>query len=132
MVAREYLNPPTLYKPAGYTHIVAARGQRVIFISGQIAFDEHETLVGPGDFRAQAEQVYANLGKALAAAGAGFGDVVKLNTYVAYDMAHARPILAEVRRRHVPAEPPASTLVGVTTLALDGLLVEIEAVAVTN
>jgi len=133
MATHEHLNPAGLSKPTGYTHVVAAGGGRLIYISGQIAFDQNGQLVGPGDLKAQAVQVYENLKTALAAAGATFADVVKLNTYVVDYQPEYRPILGEVRSRYVEAgPPPASTLVGVSALALDGLLIEIEAVAVTD
>ncbi len=125
-------NPAGLAQPTGYTHVVAARGQRLVYISGQIAFDAAGQLVGPGDLRAQAVQVYENLKTALAAAGATFADVVKLNTYVVNFKPEFRPLLAEVRGQFIAGQPPASTLVGVSALALDGLLIEIEAVAVTG
>jgi enamine deaminase RidA (YjgF/YER057c/UK114 family) len=133
MADKLHLNPPSLSKPTGYTHVVAARGQRLIYISGQIAFDQSGQLIGPGDLRAQTVQVYENLKSALAAAGATFADVVKLNTYVVNYKPEYRPVLGEVRSRYVDGNrPPASTLVGVSALAMDGLLIEIEAVAVTD
>lgn len=86
-------------------------------------------VVGGTDFRAQAEQVFANLRRALAAAAAGFGDVVKTTTYIT-DLAHS-PVLREIRARYLdPTHPPANTLVPVATLARPELPLEIEAVAV--
>src|SRR5262245_18020143 len=76
-------NPPTLSKPTGYTHIVEVTGPaKTIYISGQIALDKDGKVVGEGDMKAQAEQVFKNLEAALAAAGAKFSDVVKMNTYI--------------------------------------------------
>src|SRR6516165_2927191 len=77
-------NPPTLSTPTGYTHIVEVTGpNRTIYISGQIAFDKDGKIVGaPGDMKAQAEQVFKNLEAALAAEGAKFSDVVKMNSYI--------------------------------------------------
>ncbi|MCC6961449.1 MAG: RidA family protein [Dehalococcoidia bacterium] len=103
----------------------------MVFISGQIALDKEGKIVGLGDMRAQAAQVYENLKAALAAAGATFADVVKQNTYVVGLNAESIAAVREVRGRYLPdANPPASTLVGVTALAMDGLLIEIEMVAV--
>lgn len=84
--------------------------------------------VGAGDFRAQVTQVFENLQTALAAAKAGFGDVVKANYYV-LDMSNIA-VLREVRANYLSANPPASTLVEVKRLANDAFLVEIEVVAV--
>src|SRR5258706_16177110 len=76
-------NPPALSTPTGYTHIVEVTGpNRTIYISGQIAFDKDGTVVGAGDMKAQAEQVFRNLQAALTAAGAKFSDVVKMNSYI--------------------------------------------------
>jgi enamine deaminase RidA (YjgF/YER057c/UK114 family) len=79
--------------------------------------------------KAQTEQVFKNLEAALAAAGAGFADVVKMNTYVT-DVSQA-PALREVRARYFAAAPPASTLVQVAALARPELMIEIEVIAVT-
>ena len=124
-----FLNPDTLSKPPGYTHVVDMAGPaRIIYIAGQLALDRSGKMVGVDDFRAQTVQVFENLKSALAAVGASFNDVVKTNTYV-LDMSH-RPILREVRETYLnKAAPPASTLVGVTALAYPEALIEIEAIA---
>lgn len=127
---KNYPVSPDLSTPRGYSHVVTASGT-MVFISGQIALDKEGKIVGPGDMRAQAAQVYENLKAALAAAGATFADVVKQNTYVVGLNAESIAAVREVRGRYLPdANPPASTLVGVTALAMDGLLIEIEMVAV--
>ncbi len=124
----QFLSPETLASPAGYSQIVQVTGGRTIYIAGQIALDASRNLVGRGDFRAQCEQVFENLKAALAAVGADFSHVVKLNYYL-LDHTHA-PILREIRDRYVNVNaPPASTLVEVRSLALDDLLLEIEAIA---
>jgi enamine deaminase RidA (YjgF/YER057c/UK114 family) len=129
LVKPRFLNPPTLYKPPGYTHVVDIKGPgRVIYIAGQLGLDVQGKLVGaPGDFRAQATQAFENIGLALAAVGAGFGDIVKLNNYLT-DMAHL-PILREVRDGYVNVSaPPASTTIEISKFALPGALFEVEAV----
>jgi len=122
------VNPPTLYKPNGYTHVVEATGGRSIYLSGQTPVDQEGNAVGVGDFRAQAVQVFENLKTALAAAGAGFGDVVKANYYV-LDMSNIT-VLREVRRGYLGSAAPASTLVEVRKLAREEFSVEIEMIAV--
>ena len=125
----EFLNPSTLAAPAGYSHVVKVTGGQTIYLSGQIALDASRNLVGRGDFPAQAVQVFENIKTALAAVGADFSHVVKLNYYL-LDRTQA-PALREVRNLYVNTEaPPASTLVEVRGLALEGLLLEIEAIAV--
>lgn len=130
---RRFINPPELAAPRGYTHVVTATPGKMVFIAGQVAFDSAGEIVGKGDLRAQATQAYTNLKAALTAAGATFADVVKMNTYVVNYKPADLPILREVRGQFFPQEnPPASTLVGVQALALDGLLIEVEAVAVVK
>jgi 2-iminobutanoate/2-iminopropanoate deaminase len=123
-----FINPPGLVKPAGYTHVVLAGDGRTVYIAGQVAFDSSGQLVGAGNFPAQAEQVFANLGRALASVGGSLGDIVRTTTYLT-DRQHI-PALREVRARHLdPARPPANTLIVVSGLARAELLLEIEAVA---
>jgi reactive intermediate/imine deaminase len=121
-------NPPTLSKPTGYTHIVEVNGPgKTIYISGQIALDKDGNVVGAGNMKAQAEQVFKNLQAALDAAGAKFSDVVKMNTYVT-DMEQA-PAVREVRARYFGETTPASTLVQVVHLARPEFMLEIEVIA---
>jgi 2-iminobutanoate/2-iminopropanoate deaminase len=121
-------NPPTLSTPTGYTHIVEVTGPaKMVYIAGQIALDKEGKVVGEGDMKAQAEQVFKNLDAALAAAGAKFSDVVKMNTYIT-DMDKA-PAVREVRARYFGAATPASTLVQVVRLARPEFLLEIEVIA---
>jgi 2-iminobutanoate/2-iminopropanoate deaminase len=121
-------NPPTISKPTGYTHIVEVTGPgKTIYISGQIALDKDGTVVGAGNMKAQAEQVFKNLQAALDAAGAKFSDVVKMNTYIT-DMEQA-PAVREVRARYFGDTVPASTLVQVVHLARPEFMLEIEVIA---
>ena len=123
----QFINPPGLATPPGFTQVVEVTGGRTVYISGQIATDQAFHVVGQGDFRSQAQQVFENLKVALASVGADFTHVVKMNIYL-IDMTHL-PILREVRDRYINTnQPPASTLVEVRKLALDGLLLEIEAI----
>lgn len=125
----QFHNPTTLPKATGYTQVVAASGGRTIYVAGQVALDTTGRLVGAGDPAAQAEQVFANLGAALAAAGATFRDVVKLTFFVT-DIGYL-PFVREVRDRYVDiARPPASSAVEVRRLFRDDVLIEIEAIAV--
>jgi reactive intermediate/imine deaminase len=124
-------NPPTLSKPTGYTHIVEVTGpEKTIYISGQIALDKDGNVVGAGNMKAQAEQVFKNLQAALDAAGAKFSDVVKMNTYIT-DMEQA-PAVREVRARYFGDTVPASTLVQVVHLARPEFMLEIEVIAAVS
>jgi enamine deaminase RidA (YjgF/YER057c/UK114 family) len=126
-----FLNPKTLSPPPGYTYVVEATGPgRTIFIAGQLGLDLDNKLVGDaGDFRAQCAKAFENLGYALAAVGATFNDVVKINNYLT-DMTHIA-MFREVRDAFLDTKaPPASTTVAISQLARPGALFEIEAIAV--
>ena len=114
----------------GYSHVVTGRGQLVV-VSGQVAQDENGELVGPGDPAAQARQVFENLRRCLAEAGATFSDVVKLGFYV-LDVAYL-PAIREARDAVIDtSRPPASTAVQVSALFAPGYLIEVEAWALTD
>ena len=114
----------------GYTHVVTGTG-RLVAISGQVALDATGAVVASGDAGAQARQVFENLRRCLAAAGAGFADVIKL-TYFVTDAAHM-PAIRAVRDEFLDAEQlPASTAVQVTALVMPDLLLEIEAFALIS
>jgi enamine deaminase RidA (YjgF/YER057c/UK114 family) len=117
--------------PVGYSNVVEVRGGRTLYIAGQVAVDQKGTLIGPGDFHAQANQVFANLKSRLAEGGASFKDVVKLNYYVT-DATDVQA-LRDIRNTYVNTEnPPASTLVVVKRLVREEYLLEIEAIAVAG
>jgi enamine deaminase RidA (YjgF/YER057c/UK114 family) len=123
-----YINPPGLVKPTGYTHVVVAADRRTVYIAGQVAFDSTGKVVGTDDFGVQAEQVFANLRRALTSVGASFPDLVKTTTLIT-DRKNV-PTLRAVRDRYLDSKhPPASTLV-VASLVRPELLLEIEAVAI--
>lgn len=127
----EFINPKGLAAPHGYTHVIATKPGKMVFISGQVAMDKAGHLVGKGDLRTQTKQVFENLKAALAAAGATFDDVVKITWYVKGYNPSLLPTLRDVRDQYVKKEaPPASTLVGVTSLFQDDYLLEVDAVAV--
>lgn len=124
-----FINPPDLGPTPGYTHVVEVSGGSVVYIAGQVPLDGSGQLVGPGDFAAQAHQVFQNLQIALAAVGADFNQVVKLNYYLT-DMGTQLLPLREIRNQYInTASPPASTAVEVRRLFREDVLLEIEAVA---
>jgi 2-iminobutanoate/2-iminopropanoate deaminase len=128
---KRFIDPATLSRPNGYSHVVVAPAGRTLYISGQVALDRDGKLVGAGDFDAQAEQVFANLKAALEAGGASFKDVVKLTMYVT-DMSQLKG-LRVARDRYIDLKrPPASTLVEVRRLFRDDVLLEIDATAVVR
>jgi enamine deaminase RidA (YjgF/YER057c/UK114 family) len=129
----EHPTPQGLLVNPAYSQVVVATGRRTVYTAGQISIDEHGELVGAGDLAAQTTQAMHNVGLALAAAGADFGNVVKITIYVVNYRPELRAIIGKARAPFFAAgQPPASTLIGVTALALPDWLVEIEAVAVVD
>jgi len=129
---KEILNPPALGAPPRfYSHAVAFDGPaKLVYVSGQVSMDRDGKVVGAGDMRAKAEQVFKNLSHVLRAAGAAWDDVIKMNAYMVGLNAESVAAYREGRTRHLKAKrPPASTLVGVTGLVHPELLLEVEVVA---
>jgi enamine deaminase RidA (YjgF/YER057c/UK114 family) len=124
----EYINPPGLSKGA-YSHVAVVNSGRMIFISGQVATDPSGHIVGT-TFSEQATQVFENLKIALAASGATFSNIVKMNSYVR-DLTGARvKTLREVRIKYLGDHLPASTLVATPGLVHEDMMLEVEVVAV--
>src|SRR5439155_26179059 len=117
----QYLNPPTLSSPTGYTHVVEVTRGKTIYISGQVSLDKSGNIVGKGDFAAQTTQVFENLKLALAAAGATFDNLVKVTTFVT-DLSQMQT-LRSTRAKYYGKNAPASTLVQITRLAHEDLLI---------
>ncbi|MGV9314043.1 RidA family protein [Streptomyces sp. NPDC003691] len=120
--------PEGVHPATAYTHVVTGTG-RWVAVSGQLALDTEGRLVGPGDPLAQARQVFANLGRCLAAAGAGFDDVVRLTYYMA-DVAHLKEVAVARGEVMDPARLPASSAFQVVSLVSPEFLMEIEADAI--
>jgi enamine deaminase RidA (YjgF/YER057c/UK114 family) len=131
---KQYLNPKEMSTPRFYSHAVTAQGTgKLVHVSGQVSWDAAGNVVGKGDMRAQAEQVFKNVGHALAVAGAGWDDVVKMNGYMVGMHGERVAAYREVRQRFLKEGAlPASTLVGVERLVDPELLLEVEVVAVTG
>jgi enamine deaminase RidA (YjgF/YER057c/UK114 family) len=124
------MNPAGIAPPIRpyYSNCVkVAPGSSLLFLSGQVGVDARGRLVGP-DATSQTRQTLENLRVMLAANGATLDDVVRVTVYVT-DMRHFDEIAA-VRLAAFPKNGPASTIVEVRALALPGLLIEIDAVAV--
>jgi enamine deaminase RidA (YjgF/YER057c/UK114 family) len=128
----EKIQPASLFKRSVgghvlYSHVVVASGEKLVFISGQLARDKNGDIVGAGDMRAQIRQVGENLRNALEAAGATLGDLVKTTTFVTDIDEFFRHV--DVRHDFLGVSLPASTTVEVRRLSHPNLLVEIEAIA---
>jgi reactive intermediate/imine deaminase len=126
MSRREEIRVPELAEPLSH-YADAVRAGNLLFISGVVPVDRDGGLVGGDDVVAQTREVFANLAAVLAAAGATFADVVKVNVYLTDigDRARINPVRQEI----FGSVRPASTLVEVSALAVPGAKIEIEAVA---
>ncbi|HEX3131722.1 MAG TPA: RidA family protein [Thermoanaerobaculia bacterium] len=133
---KDYLNPtglPSWSDSFSQVVVVRSGSMRAIYVSGQVAVDASHNVVGRGDLGRQAELALENLRRALAAAGATPADVVRLGIYIKdYQPGQASVIGDALRRVFAPGRMPASTWLGVSALALDELLIEIEAEAITD
>jgi enamine deaminase RidA (YjgF/YER057c/UK114 family) len=130
------VNPEGLPKTDVYHQVSVSTGSRMVFIAGQVAVDATGEKVGVGDFAAQVEQAYLNVGTALAEVGATFDDVAKLTIYVVGWTLDKMPLFPEGAARAsaklgVTPTPPGS-MIGVSVLFDPDFLVEVEAVAVLD
>lgn len=130
----KFVNPPELPSPPGYSHVAEVRHGRLVYISGQTASDPDGNLVGGGDFEAQADRAFHNLGFALASIGCTARDLVKLTVFVR-DMGKIASYRKARNRFFATVTPPAApaiTLVEVSKLFDEDYLIEIEAVAAAD
>jgi enamine deaminase RidA (YjgF/YER057c/UK114 family) len=129
--AFQFFNPFELYDPKanGYSHVAElVPGARLLFIAGQGA-EDREGQLSPV-FADQARQALANVRAALQCRGAGLDQVFKL-TLLIVDHSEEKPRSWVEVANHAwgPALKPVCTLIPVPRLALDGMQIEIEAVA---
>jgi enamine deaminase RidA (YjgF/YER057c/UK114 family) len=126
-------NPESMAKPLGlYCHVARAKADEYVHIAGQVSLSRAGELIGANDFEAQMRQTYENLRAALESAGAGFGNVVKYTTYLTRkeDLGEYRRVRDALYEEFYPnGTYPPNTLLIVTGLVNDDLLLEIEAVA---
>jgi enamine deaminase RidA (YjgF/YER057c/UK114 family) len=128
----QLINPQDLPTPSTYSHVAVATGSKTVFIAGQEPEDALGSLVGPGDLAAQGRQVFANLGRALAAAGARPEHVAKITIYVVHHRREYLPVIEQARLELFGDHKPADTVVGVETLARPEYLIEVDAIAVID
>jgi|SRR5262245_9728166 len=130
---KQYINPDSLFPSVehGFSQIVAASGQKTLFISGQVAWDQDKRLIGGESLVEQTRQVLRNLRSAVEAAGGSLADVVAMRIYIVDYKPEKAEAVGSALRECFPQETcPASTWIGVTSLATAEFLIEIEATAV--
>ncbi|SIN29271.1 RidA family protein [Micromonospora cremea] len=135
-MAVKLFNPDGLPKPDLYRQLSIAEGSKIVFLAGQVARDADGNPVGAGDFAAQVEQAYFNVGRAMTEIGGSFDDVAKLTIYVVDWSPEKFPLLGEGVARAAaklgvdPVKP--ITLLGVSALGEPDIMVEVEATAVLD
>ncbi len=130
---KQYLNPKELFNSQqfGFSQIVTATSGTMVFISGQVAWDENQEMVGPGDFRAQVWQSLRNLETAMKVAGGALTDIVSLTIYIVEDQLSDTSPVKDGLLAFFPHDAlPSSNWIGVPGLANEGFLVEFQAIAV--
>jgi 2-iminobutanoate/2-iminopropanoate deaminase len=127
------INPDGLFnsRQYGFSQAISASGARTIYFSGQVAWDENENLIGPGDLQEQTIQALKNLKLGVSAAGGTMSDIVSLRIYIRHDVMDQGRFVRDGLLEYFPGDaPPAATWIGVYSLANENFLIEIEAVAV--
>ncbi|MEO5577031.1 MAG: RidA family protein [Gaiellaceae bacterium] len=128
---RELVNPSELHPAPGFSHVAIATGTKVVHLAGQVALDPGFGIVGGDDLGEQAKAAMRNVEVALRAAGAGWDDVVRRTIYTLHPTEY-ETITAAIDEVTGGADHPAQTIVGITGLAVPGLLIEIECTAVVG
>lgn len=126
-----FSNPAVVYPGKGYSQKVSVDLGTCIMIvlSGQVAFDKNGNLVGKDDLAKQTEQVFTNIKSIIEDAGGSVNDLIKINYYL-LDVNQIQTV-RDIRNKYINTKsPPASTLVQVSKLFRDDILIEIEATAI--
>jgi enamine deaminase RidA (YjgF/YER057c/UK114 family) len=126
MSTRESINPPDLHPAPGFSHVTVAHGSRMVYIAGQVALAPDFSIVGGDDLGEQTKAAMRNLDLALGAVDASWDDVVRRTIYTTQPTEY-EVITAAIEEVQGSNEHPAQTIVGITGLAVPGLLIEIEA-----
>lgn len=129
--SRVLLNPAELHPAPGFSHVAIAPGGRIACIAGQVALSADFSVVGGDDLHAQTVAAAKNVGTALEAIGAGWDSVVRRTIYTTRPTEY-ETITAAIEQVQPSTEHPAQTIIGVTGLAVPGLLIEIEVTAVVE
>src|SRR5579875_2201383 len=119
---KRQINPWRWQDQLGFSQAWRVDGaQSIVFLAGQAPISSEGRLVGEDDFEAQARQVFENLGTVLEQSGASFESIVKLTVYLT-DTSKLRDY-ARVKAEYVHGAQPASTAIGVASLAMPGMMI---------
>jgi len=134
-MSKKYLNPDSLFPSVqhGFSQVVVASGRKMVFISGQTAWDVHKKIIGGDDPIEQVKQALRNVQAAIEATGGTLNDIISLRIYIVnYQPQNAEAVSIALREFFSSTNPPASTWIGVSALAVPEFLIEIEATAVLD
>ena len=128
------LSVPADMAKRGYSQIAEITSGKLVLIAGQVPHDANDKMVGDGNFEAQVEQVFRNLGLALRAAGGDWKNLVKINNYCHISVTQElRNGYRAIRDRYInTVAPPVSTFIYVPRLAQPNWLFEMDAMAVID
>jgi len=130
---KTYLNFPGAPTPKSYHHVITTEPGKMIFLSGQVAFDSDRNIIGKNDVVAQTRQTMRNLKAAVETGGGRISDIVQITTHVVdYDPVQLDDITGTIAEFFEPDCLPTNTLVGIASLSTEGLLIEIGGIAVTE
>ena len=128
---RELVNPPGLHPAPGFSHVAVAEGRRLVFLAGQVALDRDFARIGGDDLLEQTKAAMRNVKTAMDAVGVGWDDIVRRTIYTTQPTEH-ETITAGIDAVTGGAAHPPQTILGVTGLAVRGLVIEIECTAVAG
>ncbi len=129
---RQAINPDALFNSLhyGFSQITVGSGSRIVTISGQVGWDNHERIVGQADLQQQTTKAFENLALAMQAAGGTLDDILSLRIYIVEAAMEDSSAVRKGLQAFFPASPPTATWIGVPRLANAAFLIEIEALAV--
>ena len=129
--SRKLLSPSELHPAPGFNHVAIKEGSTLVSVAGQVALDHDFSVIAPGDLAEQTRVIMRNIAVALEAAGATWDDVIRRTIYTLHPTEFA-VITEAIESVQGASEHPAQTIVGVTGLAVEGLLIEIEVTALLS
>ena len=127
-MGRELVNPEGMHPAPGFSHVAIATGSKLVYFAGQVALDEAFNIVGGDDLRVQTVAAMRNVETAIGAVGVTWDDVVRRTIYTSMPTEY-ETITSAIDEVSGGAGHPAQTIIGVTGLAMPGLLIEIECTA---
>jgi enamine deaminase RidA (YjgF/YER057c/UK114 family) len=131
LMARTLSNPAGLHPAPGFSHVAVSRGSTMVHFAGQIALDENFGIIGGADLFEQTQAAMRNLETAMNEAGVAWQDIVRRTIYTTQPTQY-EVITSAIHSVTGGADDPPQTIVGITGLAIDGLLIEIERTAMLD